>query len=139
MELLSIFPILGKTTQSIQFSFNSFLLKPHTLNIKSEILLNYIVQPKLYSAHSQGAAAKVCHQVCICSTPRFQGELTVHMRGWNPALNSFGLLQLRVSPGLIDVAKERASHVSIPEQNLLGSPRMDVSVICGCETGFRSC
>ena len=54
------------------------------------------------------------------------------------ALNSFGLLQLRVSPGLIDVAKEGVSHVSIPDQNLLGSPRMDVSAICGSETDFMS-
>lgn len=96
------------------------------------------MQPKLYSAYSQGAAAKVCHQVCICSTARLQGELTVHVRGWNLALNSFGLFQLRVSPGLIDVAKERASHVSIPEQSRLGSPRMDVSAVCGRETDFTS-
>nr|XP_038034728.1 actin filament-associated protein 1 isoform X5 [Anas platyrhynchos] len=37
------------------------------------------VQPKLCSAHSQGAAAKSCHQVCICSTPALQWELNVHM------------------------------------------------------------
>lgn len=36
------------------------------------------------------------------------------------------------------MAKERASHVSIPEQNLLGSPRMDVSAIWGRETGFTA-
>lgn len=40
------------------------------------------------------------------------------MWGWNLALNSSGLLQLWVSPGLIDVAKQKESHVSISEQNL---------------------
>lgn len=48
----------------------------------------------------------------------------------------FGLLQLQVSPGLRDVAKERASHVSIPEQNFLGSPHMHVSATRGSEIDF---
>lgn len=54
------------------------------------------------------------------------------------ALNSFGLLQLQVSPGLRDAVKERASHVSIPEQNSLGFPCMDVSAIRGSGTDFTS-
>lgn len=82
------------------------------------------MQPNLFSAHWQAQLLSGAH---LQHAPR--SGVAVHVRGWNLALNSFGLLQLRVSPGLVDVARERASHVSIPEQNLALHAWMSVQFV----------
>lgn len=135
MELLSIIPILGKTTQSIQFSFNSFFLKPHALNIEWNFAELDSAAQAVLSPFARSCSQSLPSGMHLQHTPLLGGGGNCTCARVEFGSQFFWPFAVTSEPGFIDVAKGVTREYPRAE---LGSPRLDVSAICGSETDFTS-